>query len=414
MREKKLLIVYNLKKMKNNCRVYCCLILIPFACVCVAENSRYDSLSLSRELDSALSLDLPQKRLAIYTNILEHVPSNTLVSTHYDGADALFEALAGTAWAYLHIYDSDILTGVEYALRAREYGYTIGVPASNPEKFADHLHILALYYENKLISDSEQRANYYEEAWEHWPYYTLSMQNAWYRRCALVHYKPEKAVLITEELIENAPFSSMYYYANGGWYYILLERYRDAFRIWLKGLQDSEIQYHNSIIEVCRRYIEYATLDELKKMQQLMRANAAKQPASISTTDNVIKWLQNSEDAHLLFEIELRTAETNGDTATVKRMLHNAVTMYRRPLYAEKLGDTNAVVQLYCDRMKQEIWWWKYLSYSLLPKVQALLETGDCTEATKEYFLLTLMKLKEKYPKALILDEYLEKARAIR
>lgn len=393
--------------MKNLLQIFYCFMF--FSLIGFADTDVYDAFRLSRELDTALATRSSHEKCAIYTNILARVPSNTLVTTEYDGADALFETLAGISWAYLDIGDNNyIKKGLEYGLRARDYGYKSGVSATNPEKFADHLHIIALYYEYAPISDKEKRALYQEEAWDHWPHYTLAMQDVWYRKCALVHYKPEKAAPMSQTLVENAPFSSMYYYGNGGWYYILLEQYRDAFRIWQKGLRDSEITDPYNLITVnLMNYIEYATMEELDEIQRLMRVNAARKPASIYSVDTAVRWMNKAEDPHLLFEKTLRTAEENGDTDTVTNMLHEAIAKYRRPLYAEKLGDTNTLVKLYCDRTKQEIWWWMIKPYSLLPKIQALIDSGDCTEETKEYFYFTLLKLRERKPEAEIIDEYL-------
>ena len=109
--------------------------------------------------------------------------------------------------------------------------------------------------------------------------------------------------------------------------------------------------------------------------------------------------------------MQLRTAEKDGNIHLVTNMLEIAVRQYKRPQYAEKLGDTNTLIKLYCDRMKEETWWWAMPEYSLLPKVQALIDSGDATAETTEYYHMTLAHLESTHPRyAARVQSYLQSA----
>ena len=388
------------------------IILFFFATLSFAETNVYDQEWLEMQLDIAHHTRNADPQIHIYTNILAHVSSNTLVTTTYDGANTLFVIWSGLSWAYLAKADTNYLhRGLDYGLRARKSGYETGVPASNPERFADRIHVLSLYYEHEMFSDAEQREFYYDEAWENWPYFNEPMQNLWRRKRALVYYEPSKAIPISLEVVNNAPFCNTLFYRNCGWHYTLLEKYRDAFAIWHRGLIDGEPHFWRSPTpERFIQHIEHATLEELEETKRLYRVNAAKYPATMDTIEDVTGWLRWAEHPHLQFEMQLRTAEKDGNIHLVTNMLEIAVRQYKRPQYAEKLGDTNTLIKLYCDRMKEETWWWAMPEYSLLPKVQTLIETGNLNYETIEYYKRTLLILENKHSRfSQIIKEYRKK-----
>ena len=352
-------------------------------------------------LDSAEATRNADSKITIYTNVLAVVSSNELATTYYDGARALFVTWAGLSWAYLHKADTNYFPlGLNYGLRARQFGYATGLPGINPERFSNNLHILSLYYERDMFSDADQREYYYTAAWETWPYFNADMLNLWRRKRALVYYSPKEAIPLSLEVVNNAPFCNTLFYRNCGWHYILLEEYREAFHIWCRGLIDGEPFFWNSVTPPrIIEYIEYATLDELLEIKRLFQVNAAKYPATMDHVQDVIGWLRWADNKHLNFEIALRTAEENSEAEIVTNMLLRAIRSWGRPLYAEKLGDTNMLVHLYCDRMKQEVWWWSMPEYSLLPKVQALLDSGTVSSNTAAYYQETLNYLRENHPR---------------
>ena len=110
-----------------------------------------------------------------------------------------------------------------------------------------------------------------------------------------------------------------------------------------------------------------------------------------------------AERGETLFSINdtelVRGGEKDGNIHLVTNMLEIAVRQYKRPQYAEKLGDTNTLIKMYCDRMKEEIWWWAMPEYSLLPKVKQLIDSGHITPETAEYYKNTLIQLQKNYPK---------------
>ena len=364
-----------------------------------ASTNEFDMDKLEDELDKAQCIQNADALINIYTNICAQVSSSQLVRVEYDGANALFVTYAGLARAYLHA-DRNLTNGHDYALRARKLGYETGVVATNPERFANHLHILSLYYERAAFASAENAQEYHNETWETWPYFNDNMLNLWRRKRAAVYYNPSEAIPITLEVVENEPFVNTLFYRNCGWHYSLLEDYRNAFSIWFRGLKDGEPHYWNSPTpERIIQYIEHAKLDELKKTKQLFRMNAAKYPATMENVKDVTGWLRWAENPHLNFEIKLREAEESGNALLVTNMLRNAVSKYRRPLYAEKLGDNDKFVELYCERMKEQIWWWAIPEYSLLPKIDKIIESRNVTTNTVKYYLNTLKSLADRHPK---------------
>lgn len=359
-----------------------------------------DAAWCEEQLDAAASTLSADAKIAIYTNVLALAPTNALAAWPYDGANALFVTWAGLAWAYLHKADTNLLPlGLAYGLQARALGLQAGVPFTNPERFADHLHILGLYYECEPLRDAERCAAYHDEAWQYWPYFNGDMLNLWRRKHALVYYQPEKAIPLALAVVNGEPFCNTLFYRNCGWQYVVLGRYREAFAIWHRGLIDGEPHFWNAptperIIE----YIEYATLDELRETKRLFQLNAAKYPATLEHIGDVTGWLRWAEHPHLSFELRLREAETQGDTDTVTNLLREAAEKYRRPLYAEKLGDTNLLVRLLCDRMKEQIWWWAMPEYSLLPRAHALAHSSAATPATAAYYTNTIAWLRNTHP----------------
>lgn len=372
-----------------------------FATLCVAETNIYDREWLEIELDKAQMLTRCTTRIDIYTNILHTISSNELVHSEYDGANALFVVCAGLSWGYFHTDNTNYYPlGLEYGLRARKIGYETGVAGHNPERFADHLNLLALYYEKEPVKNSEEQDFYSQEAWETWPYFNGYNLNMWRRKRSKYNYEPKKGIPVALEVINNAPFCNTLFYRNCGWNYILLEDYRKAFAIWHRGLIDGEPHYWRSptphrIIQ----YIEYATLDELEETKRLFRLNAAKYPATLDTIEDVTGWLNWANNEHLNFEIQLRIEENNHNIEVVTNLLKLAIVKYHRPYYADKLGDTNTLVKLYCDRIKEEVWWWAIPEYSLLPKVKQLLESGHATSETSKYYTKTLAQLYVQHPK---------------
>ena len=360
----------------------------------------HDAEWCEQQLDTAASTQSGDAKIAIYTNVLALIPSNTLAALDYDGASALFVTWAGLSWGYLHKADTNLLPqGLAYGLQARALGLQAGVPFTNPERFADHLHILGLYYEREPMSDTERCSFYHDETWEYWPYFNGDMLNLWRRKHALVYYQPAQAIPLALAVVDGAPFCNTLFYRNCGWQYVLLGQYREAFAIWQRGLIDGESHFWNSPTpERLIEFIEYATLDELRETKRLFQVNAAKYPATMENIGDVTGWLRWADHAHLNFELRLREAETQGDEGVVANLLREAVDKYRRPLYAEKLSDTNLLVRLLCDRMKEQVWWWAMPEYSLLPRTHALAHSSAATPGTAAYYTNTVNWLRDTHP----------------
>ncbi len=381
----------SMKTITNTALVLGAILSLAGACRGAVSTNDMDPDRLEYELDRAQAAQNANALIQIYTNIQAQVSSSQLVRVEYDGANALFATYAGLAWAYLHA-DRELPRGLDFALRARKLGYETGVPTTNPERFANHLHILSLYYEKPELADREQAMFYHNEAWETWPYFNGDMLNLWRRKRAAVYYDPEKAIPITLELVNNAPFVNTLFYRNCGWHYMLLEDYRNAFSIWFRGLIDGEPHFWNSPTpERVIQYIEHATLDELRETKRLFMVNAAKYPATIKSTGDIVAWMRWADNPHLNFEIRLREAEQAGDAQTVTNLWKQGLSLYRRPLYAEKLGDYDALVRIYCDRMKEQLWWWLFPDYSLMPKVDRVLQ--QVNPDTLRYYRDTLARL---------------------
>ena len=363
-----------------------------------ASTNEFDMDKLEYELDRAQYIQNTDTLIYIYTNICAQVSSSQLVRVEYDGANALFLTYAGLARAYLNA-DKNLTNGFDFAIRARKLGYETGVVATNPERFANHLHNLSLYYETPF-SNKEKSEEYGYETLETSPFFTPDMIDVWRASYMRDYYDPWKARPVLEELISNTPFIDEMFYRNCGWLCTLQNDYRAAFRFWNDGLRDADMKSKPKYItRKMMEYIEYATLDELKETKQLLNMNAAKYPATIENVKDVIDWLRQADNPHLNFEIKLREAEESGDSLTVTNMLKEGLSRYRRPLYAEKLGDYDKLVELYCKRMKSQNRWWATPEYSLLPKIDKIIERGNVTTNTIKHYRDTLKLLIGRHPK---------------
>ena len=162
-----------------------------FSQLVFASTNEFDMDKLEYEFDRAQCIQNADALINIYTNICAQVSSSQLVRVEYDGANALFVTYAGLAKAYLHA-DKNLTNGLDFAVRARTLGYETGVASTNPERFANLLHILSLYYETPF-SNKEKSEEYGSEAFESWPFLTPDMIDVYRASYMRDYYDPWKS-----------------------------------------------------------------------------------------------------------------------------------------------------------------------------------------------------------------------------
>jgi len=311
----------------------------------------------------------------IYKLILEKVPKKELIKFRFDNCSGEFIVNAGLCLSaankfnsvnvcgFDEVYKNLIMVSEKNYLLTNDFYFMHGKKAykiamKTSDGCRNILRLEKLLWGLAELAPKGEKEKYIEHALELFDYHTADSLTKYILHVWEIYLRgnPLEATKIFDKILRENPRFFPVYYSKMGWPSIELEDYRNAIRIWLRGMRLVHIwnfgDFSQDRLKEIKLMLPFFNQNELEELIGIIIRRTAQNPPLTKNVAEIAQWLNLINDPQLKLEMKLRELE-EGQSPEYKTLLSMALKEYEHPENARKLGEYKLAAELYCKRIKE-------------------------------------------------------------